>query len=168
MKKFRNPFKVSPVLGVFFWGMALAGPGLDLVAQHERYGFEGVAMIVGQYERSETAAGEIQAVLSAAGLSKLTLPMAVDPTLKEVVLSHGVVGQCAWQWGVYCQAPVSWVAGLSEPWVVRCVKGGQVLGAVSLGVVRLPKREGQPDAVQIGGMHRCWAAGGDSVRLSAK
>lgn len=139
---------------------------LDLVAQHKAYGFQGVAMILGAFEKSDQSAGDIQRGLSKGGLGALKMPLSVHSTLEPQVVQHGEVGRCDWSWGVHCHVDVTWKTQPPKTWGARCVKGTERLDTIVLKTVIIPKEVGGHGEVQIDGVQRCWAAGGDSLQLT--
>ena len=159
----RLEWAVLGLLGVV--GPTMATEALDLVKQHKEYGFEGVAMIVSAYETSDQPGSEIQNVMRASGLSKLTMPLLMGATLKDEVVRHGSVERCAWQWGVHCHATVQWKTKAPEKWKTLCVQGETVLESVQIQSVLLSKAHDSQGELQFDGVHKCWAGGGDSLRL---
>ena len=149
---------------------ALSGdsPALDLVAQSKQFGFQSVSMIVGAYERSDRPASEISQILDKGGLSKLTMPLLVSPTLKPHVTGFEPLGRCRWSWGVYCHSMVQWTARPPANWGAQCMNDTDVLESVSLSVVIVEKAAGGDGSVQVDGVHGCWAAGGKQVLLTLK
>ena len=119
-------------IALFGSSMAFAGDELDLVNQHKNYGFQGVAMILGSYEKSDQSAGEIQKSLSAGGLGDLKMPLTVGKRLAPEVVRHGDVGRCSWQWGVFCHADVEWKTRPPAVWTAQCLKGNRRVKGVEL------------------------------------
>ena len=152
----------SLVCGV---GTAGANEQLDLVKQHKDYGFQGVAMIVAAYETSDQPGHEIQTIMRTSGLSELTMPLKIGPSLKPAVVRHSTVERCGWQWGVHCHASLQWKERAPESWKTLCVQGDRVLESVQIRSVLLTQASAQEGEVQFDGVHNCWANGGDGLRL---
>ena len=160
----------SWILGCGLSVSALAAdpPVLDLVAQSKDYGFQSVSMIVGAYERSDRPASEISQILGAGGLSKLTMPLVVSPSIKAQISQYEPLGRCRWSWGVFCHSMVQWTSHPPANWGAQCMNGTQVLESVSLSAVIVEKAAGGDGSVQVDGIHGCWAAGGTQVMLTLK
>ena len=150
---------------MMFVGSAMAGDALDLVKQHKEYGFQGVAMIVSAYETSDQPASEIQSVMRDSGLSKLQMPLSIDSTLAQQVVRHSPVERCGWQWGVYCHSEIQWTAKAPEKWKTLCMQGKTVLEHVQIPSVLLTQVHESHGQMQFDGVQKCWALGGDSLRL---
>ena len=54
------------VVSLFYPALALGAEEIDIQQQYASFGFPGVAMIIGAYEKSDRPAGEIQTLMATA------------------------------------------------------------------------------------------------------
>ena len=154
------------IVGSVAAASASAQEQLDLKQQVEQYGYQSLAMIVGAYEASDKSPDMIRRELHSGGLSALRMPLLVGKTLKADVQRHGVVSQCAWSWGVYCQVDVTWTARPPLQWGAWCMRDGKRIGETVFKTVIVPLDKAGRGPVQIDGVQACWALGGNGFELT--